>query len=380
MKQPIYLDYLSTTPIDPRVKQKMIEAFDAFGNSASTSMHCYGAKAMHLIEDAREIVAQLIKAKKTDIIFTSGATESNNLALKGAAQFYKRQGKHIITMKTEHKAVLDPCQHLESQGFEVTYLAPNKQGRLDLYAFEAAIRPDTILASIMHVNNETGVIQDIDAIARLTQKHHILFHVDAAQAAARLRIDISTCPIDLLSFSGHKMYGPKGIGALYIRKPKVRLVPLMHGGGHEQGYRSGTLPTHQIVGLGEACRILIHDLKTEQIKMEKLHQVFWNELKDIQSIHVNGDKTFKVPGCFNLTIDGIDAETLLLSLNDLAFSTGAACSTFNISPSHVLLAQGLTPAQIQSTIRLSLGRYTSIEEAQYAALEIKNNIKKLYKK
>ena len=380
MKKPIYLDYLSTTPVDPRVKKKMIESFDAFGNAASKNMHHYGVEAMRLIETAREKVAQLIKADKTEIVFTSGATESNNLALKGAAYFYRRQGKHIITMKTEHKAVLDPCQYLESQGFELTYLNPKKNGRLDMHAFETAIRPDTILVSIMHVNNETGVIQDIETISDITQKHHLVFHVDAAQGAARLPIDVSNYSIDLLSLSGHKMYGPKGIGALYIRnKPKVRLVPLMHGGGHEQGFRSGTLPTHQIVGLGEACHILCHELKTDQLRMEKLHHVFWNELKDIHSIHINGDNEFKVPGCFNMTIDGIDAETLLLSLNDLAFSTGAACSTFNISPSHVLLAQGLTPAQIQSTVRLSLGRYTSIEEANHAALEIKTNIGKLYK-
>ena len=367
MKKSIYLDYLSTTPMDERVQKAMVDSFDDFGNPSSNT-HGYGSKALELIHEARAKTAQLIQAKTREIIFTSGATESNNLALKGVAYFYQRQGKHLITMTTEHKAVLDPCRYLESQGFDVTYLAPCPSGCLDLSKLEEAIRPDTILISVMHVNNETGVIQDIQKIAEITQRNHVLFHVDAAQSAARLPLNMSECPIDLMSFSAHKMYGPKGIGALFIRhqQKRVQLVPQIHGGGQERGLRSGTLSTHQIVGFGKACDILINELDQERARMQELHHIFWEKIKK-PSIHINGDPIFIAPGCFNLTIDNIDAEVLLKSLNNLAFSTGSACSAFNITPSHVLLALGLSPERIQSTVRISFGRYTFQEDVQYAA-------------
>jgi cysteine desulfurase len=377
MTKHLYLDYMSTTPIDFRVKDIMVQCMDVSGNAASPTME--GKAALKWVEKGRLSVATLIHARSEEIIFTSGASESNNLALKGAAYFYQRQGKHIITMSTEHKAVLHPCRHLENEGFEVTYLSPEKNGRLNLMTLSQAIRPDTVLVSIMHVNNETGVIQDIDAIARLTKKHGVLFHVDAAQSASRLKINVSNCPIDLLSLSSHKMYGPKGMGALYIRQHprRVQLVPQIHGGGHELGLRSGTLSPHLIAGFGQACEIVQKEMEQERLRMQILHDIFFQSFGSIDLFNINGDSLHRIPDCLSMTIPGVNAERLLAGLPNLSLSAGSACSTFNISPSHVLLAIGLSPLDIQSTIRLSFGRYTSFADIQYAAGEIKDRIRQL---
>ncbi len=377
MQTPIYLDYMSTTPVDPQVAAKMrdcLEMEGCFGNPASQS-HRYGWDAMELVQQARQQVADLINADPREIIWTSGATESDNLAIQGAALFYQRKGKHIITMSTEHKAVLDTCHYLSTQGFEVTYLNPDRQGLLAIEQLEQALRPDTILVSIMHVNNETGVIHDIAKIGECLKGRGIIFHVDAAQSAGKLPIDLQQLSVDLMSFSAHKIYGPKGVGALYVRRqPRVRLVPMIHGGGHEWGMRSGTLPTHQIVGMGEAFAIAKAKLAEDPARISRLRDHLWEGISQLSGITLNGDQQHRSPGCLNITIEGIDNETLLLSLNQLAISTGSACNSANPTPSHVLTAMGLTRQQANSSIRLSVGRFTTLADIDTAIAQMTKQI------
>lgn len=361
----IYLDYAATTPLDPRVSAVMCEllqAADLYGNSASG--HELGWKASSKIEQARKYVANAIAADLKEIIWTSGATESDNLAIKGAAYFNQSRGKHLITLQTEHKAVLDTCQQLEREGFDITYLKPQANGLLDIDDLKNALRADTILVSIMQVNNETGVIQDIKAIADVVKSHGALFHVDAAQSIGKVSINVQEIPIDLISLSAHKAYGPKGIGALYVRKqPRVKLVPLIQGGGQEQGLRSGTLATHQIVGMGEAFKIAVSDFEKDQQHITALHQQLIKGLETIPGIIVNGDQQRSVPGIINISCEGVEGESLLLSLEpDLAISSSSACTTATIEPSHVLLAMGVSPALAHSSLRLSFGRFTTTEE------------------
>ncbi|MES2203742.1 MAG: IscS subfamily cysteine desulfurase [Pseudomonadota bacterium] len=365
MQQPIYLDYAATTPVDTRVVSVMTQCLsmeDVFGNPASA--HVYGQQASLKIDIAREQVALLIGAEAREIIWTSGATEANNLAIKGVANFYKNKDKrHIITMKTEHKSVLDVCQFLEKQDFEITYLSPNKNGLLELEDFKQALRADTLLVSIMLVNNETGVIQPIQAIAEIVKANNSFFHVDAAQALGKLPIDLKTLPVDLMSFSGHKIYGPKGVGALFVRRrPVVRLQALMHGGGHEQGLRSGTLPTHQIVGMGEACAILQEKMSTEIARIEKMKDRFWQGIKSLPGIGMNGDPAHSVCHILNVHFDGVDSDVLMKALPQLAISSGSACTSLSVEPSHVLQAMGLSDALAHSSLRFSFGRYTTQEE------------------
>ena len=362
--KPIYLDYAATTPVDPRVVKKMqacLTLDGLFGNPAS--QHQYGQEARQIVEAARAHVAAYIQADPSEIIWTSGATESDNLALKGAAHLYQRKGKHLITMKTEHKAVLDTCQHLEKEGYAVTYLTPEPNGCLDLDKFKAAFRDDTLLASIMHVNNETGVIQDIDSIAQLTSAHGILLHVDAAQSPGKLPLDVSKSPIDLLSLCAHKVYGPKGIGALYLRKrPRVRVEALIHGGGHEQGMRSGTLPTHQIVGMGEAFRLAHEETLQESNLIQHLRDRFLQALQSIKNLRVNGDPTKSVPHILNLRFEGMLADAILAKLPNVASSTASACQGKGTAGSYVLRAMGLTEEQVKSSVRISFGRFTTQDE------------------
>lgn len=359
---PIYLDYMATTPVDPRVVEKMIPylGFEGglYGNPAS-STHGYGKKAMEAVESARSQIAQLVGAFSEEIIFTSGATESDNLAIIGAARFYQRKGKHLISVKTEHKAVLDSFSQLEKEGFRVTLLTPKSDGLIDLDELEQAITDETILASIMHVNNEIGVIQDIAAIGKKLHEKGVLFHVDAAQSAGKLPINLQTLPVDLMSFSAHKNYGPKGVGALYIRKrPRVRLYPLSYGGGHEGGYRSGTLATHQIVGMGEAFAISEKEGILEQQHILKLRQTLWDGIKSLPGARLNGHATQRVAGNLNVCFAGIDGDSLLFALNKLAVSTTSACSSSSIQPSYVLQALGLSDDQAHSSVRISIGRFT----------------------
>jgi cysteine desulfurase len=360
----IYLDYAATTPVDPRVAAIMHSCLlsdGVFGNPAST--HSHGKEAKQKVDIAREQVANLIHAEPSELIFTSGATESNNLALKGAARLYQRKGKHIVTMKTEHKAVLDACQHLEKEGYAVTYLAPEANGLLSLDALRTALRDDTILASIMWVNNETGVIQDISAIAEETSARGILLHIDAAQAAGRVSIDVKKIPVDLMSFSAHKVYGPKGIGALYLRKkPRVRVEPLIHGGGHEQGMRSGTLATHQIAGMGEAFYLAQQEIKAEEIKIRGLRNRLWQGLRDIHPVRLTVDEKYTVPHILNICFEGMLAEALLSDLPLLAASTASACQGKGTEGSYVLRAMGLSDQQAKSAVRFSLGRFTTEDE------------------
>ncbi|MFB0975371.1 MAG: IscS subfamily cysteine desulfurase [Tolumonas sp.] len=380
MKLPIYLDYSATCPADPRVAEKMMQCLTLdgnFGNPASRS-HRFGWQAEEAVDEARNHVADLIGADPREIVFTSGATESNNLAIKGAAHFYVKQGKHIITCKTEHKAVLDTCRHLESEGYEVTYLEPQADGLLTLQQIEAAMRPDTILVSIMHVNNEIGVIQDVAAIGELCRARKILFHVDAAQSAGKVDIDVDAMKIDLLSLSAHKVYGPKGIGALYVRrKPRVRLEAQMHGGGHERGMRSGTLPTHQIVGMGEAFRIAKEEMAEENVRIAALRDRLYNGLKDIEQVHVNGSLEHRVAGNLNISFAYVEGESLMMALKDLAVSSGSACTSASLEPSYVLRALGLNDELAHSSIRFSIGRFTTEEEVDYAIGLIRNSIGKL---
>ncbi|MGH1429983.1 MAG: IscS subfamily cysteine desulfurase [Neptuniibacter sp.] len=380
MKTPIYLDYSATTPVDPRVAEKMIDCLTMegnFGNPASRS-HLFGWKAEEAVESARRQVADLINADPREIVWTSGATESDNLAIKGAAHFYQKKGKHIITSKIEHKAVLDTCRQLEREGFEVTYLTPNTDGLIEPSAVAEAIREDTILVSLMHVNNEIGTITDIQAIGELTRSKGIIFHVDAAQSAGKIDIDLSDCKVDLMSISGHKMYGPKGIGVLFVRrKPRIRLEAQMHGGGHERGMRSGTLATHQIVGMGEAARICKEELQEETAKIIALRDRFWAGVQNMEEVHINGSEEQRVPGNLNVSFAFVEGESLLMSLKDLAVSSGSACTSASLEPSYVLRALGLNDEMAHSSIRFSFGRFTTEEEVDYAVNQIQSAVGKL---
>ncbi len=362
---PIYFDYMATTPVDPRVIEQMVKFLGPqtdFGNPSSKT-HLYGRNAAHAIDAARSQIAEAIGASTQEIVFTSGATEADNLAILGAARFYQRKGKHVITMQTEHKAVLDSFHQLEQEGFQVTYLAPEPDGLIDISKLEHALRSDTILVSIMHVNNEIGVIQDITAIGSLLKGKGIVFHVDAAQSAGKLEIDLQTLPVDLMSFSGHKNYGPKGIGALYVRqKPRIRLLPITFGGGHEGGLRSGTLSTHQIVGMGMAFAIGEQEREQEQAKLLKFRQQLWDGIKTLPGVILNGHAEQRIAGNLSLTFAGLDSEALLIALKDLAISTTSACSSASSQPSYVLKAIGLNDDLAYSTIRLSMGRFTTAEE------------------
>jgi len=375
---PIYLDYGATTPVDPRVVDAMIPWLrEHFGNPASRS-HAWGWEAEEAVEKARVDVADLIGADPREIVWTSGATESNNLAIKGAAQFYKGKGKHLITVKTEHKAVLDTMRELERQGFEVTYLDVQENGMLDLEKFKAAIRPDTILASVMFVNNEIGVIQDVVALGNLCREHGVIFHVDAAQATGKVEIDVKVLPIDLMSLASHKTYGPKGIGALYVRrKPRVRLEAQMHGGGHERGMRSGTLPTHQIVGMGEAFRIARLEMKQDLAKAAALQKRLLDGLKDVEQVFVNGDLEHRVPHNLNISFNYVEGESLIMGIKGLAVSSGSACTSASLEPSYVLRALGRSDELAHSSLRMTIGRFTTEEEIDYAISTIKHNVAKL---
>jgi len=380
MKLPIYMDYAATTPVDPRVAEKMMAYLTPdgmFGNPASRS-HPFGWDAEKAVEEARAEVAALINADPREIVWTSGATESDNLAIKGVAHFYQKKGRHIITCKTEHKAVLDTCRQLEREGFEVTYLDPEPSGLVDLAKLEAALRKDTILVSIMHVNNEVGVIQDITAIGELTRSRGVLFHVDAAQSAGKVPIDLQQMKVDLMSFSGHKIYGPKGIGALYVRrKPRVRIEAQMHGGGHERGMRSGTLPTHQIVGMGEAFRIARTEMAAENERLRMLRDRLWDGIKDMEEVYLNGDPEHRVAGNLNVSFAFVEGESLMMSLKDIAVSSGSACTSASLEPSYVLRALGRKDELAHSSLRLSLGRFTTEEEVDYAVEQIRAAVQKL---
>jgi cysteine desulfurase len=375
---PIYLDYGATTPVDPRVVDAMIPWLrEHFGNPASRS-HAWGWEAEEAVEKARTEVADLIGADPREIVWTSGATESNNLALKGAAQFYKGKGKHLITVKTEHKAVLDTMRELERQGFEVTYMDVQENGLLDLEAFKAAIRPDTILASVMFVNNEIGVIQDVVALGNICREKGVVFHVDAAQATGKIEIDVKTLPIDLMSLASHKTYGPKGIGALYVRrKPRVRLEAQMHGGGHERGMRSGTLPTHQIVGMGEAFRIARLEMKQDIAKARALQQRLLEGLKDVEQVFINGDLEHRVPHNLNMSFNYVEGESLIMGIKGIAVSSGSACTSASLEPSYVLRALGRSDELAHSSLRMTIGRFTTEEEIDYAVATIRHNVAKL---
>jgi len=375
---PIYLDYGATTPVDPRVVDAMIPWLrEHFGNPASRS-HAWGWEAEAAVEKARGEVADLIGADPREIVWTSGATESNNLALKGAAQFYKGKGKHLITVKTEHKAVLDTMRELERQGFDVTYMDVEENGLLDLDKFKAAIRPDTILASVMYVNNEIGVIQDVVALGNACREKGVIFHVDAAQATGKVEIDVKNLPIDLMSLASHKTYGPKGIGALYVRrKPRVRLEAQMHGGGHERGMRSGTLPTHQIVGMGEAFRLARLEMKDDIAKARKLQQRLLDGLKDIEQVFINGDLEQRVPHNLNISFNYVEGESLIMGIKGLAVSSGSACTSASLEPSYVLRALGRSDELAHSSLRMTIGRFTTEEEIDYAVSTIKHNVAKL---
>jgi len=375
---PIYLDYSATTPCDPRVVDKMIPWLNEhFGNPASRS-HAWGWEAEAAIEKAREQVASLIGADPREIVWTSGATESNNLAIKGAAHFYQGKGKHLITVKTEHKAVLDTCRHLEREGFEVTYLDVQPDGLLDLEAFQAAIRPDTILASVMFVNNEIGVIQDIPAIGAICRDKGVILHVDAAQATGRVHVDLATLPVDLMSLTSHKTYGPKGVGALYVRrKPRIRLEAQMHGGGHERGMRSGTLPTHQIVGMGEAYAIAQAEMGTELPRIQALHDRMFAGLSSIEQTFLNGHETRRIPHNLNMSFNYVEGESLIMGIKGLAVSSGSACTSASLEPSYVLRALGRSDELAHSSLRMTIGRWTTEEEVDTAIESIKTNVAKL---
>ncbi len=375
---PIYMDYSATNPCDPRVVDAMIPWLrEHFGNPASRS-HAWGWEAEAVVEKSREQVAALIGADPREIVWTSGATESNNLALKGAAHFYKSKGKHLITVKTEHKAVLDTCRELERQGFEVTYLDVQTDGLLDMEVLKAAIRPDTIIVSVMFVNNEIGVIQDMAAIGAICHEKGIIFHSDAAQATGRVDIDLATLPIDLMSLTSHKTYGPKGIGALYVRrKPRVRLEAQMHGGGHERGMRSGTLPTHQIAGMGEAYRIAKAEMHEENKRIRTLHERMLNGLKDVEEVFLNGHAEKRVPHNLNMSFNFVEGESLIMGIKGLAVSSGSACTSASLEPSYVLRALGRSDELAHSSLRMTIGRWTTEEEIDYAVATIKENVAKL---
>ncbi|CAE6697178.1 IscS subfamily cysteine desulfurase [Paraburkholderia nemoris] len=375
---PIYMDYSATTPIDPRVVDKMIPYLrEQFGNPASRS-HSYGWAAERAVEEARENVAALVNADPREIIWTSGATESDNLAIKGAAHFYKSKGKHIITVKTEHKAVLDTCRELEREGFEVTYLDVKDDGLIDLEKFKAALRPDTILVSVMSVNNEIGVVQDIEAIGEITREKGIIFHVDAAQATGKIAIDLQKLKVDLMSFSAHKTYGPKGIGALYVRrKPRIRIEAQMHGGGHERGMRSGTLATHQIVGMGEAFRIAREEMATENERIRMLRDRLLAGLSEMEETYVNGDMEKRVPHNLNISFNFVEGESLIMAVKDVAVSSGSACTSASLEPSYVLRALGRNDELAHSSIRFTVGRFTTEQDVDYVINLLKTKISKL---
>ena len=378
VKTPVYLDYAATTPVDKRVAEKMIPYLtETFGNPASNS-HAFGWEAEEAVEKARADIAALINADPKEIIFTSGATESDNLAIKGAANFYKTKGKHLITVKTEHKAVLDTMRELERQGFEVTYLDVQENGLVDLDVLKAAIREDTILVSVMWVNNEIGVVQDIPAIGGICRERKIIFHVDAAQACGKVPVDVEAAKVDLLSMSGHKVYGPKGIGALYVRrKPRVRLEAQMHGGGHERGFRSGTLPTHQIVGMGEAFRIAKEELEQDMAHYRKLRDIFLKGIEGIEEVYINGDLEHRAPNNLNVSFNFVEGESLIMAVKELAVSSGSACTSASLEPSYVLRALGRNDELAHSSLRITFGRMTTEEEVKFAAELIKSKIGKL---
>lgn len=378
VKLPIYFDYSATTPVDPRVVDAMVPwLYEKFGNPASRS-HSFGWEAEEAVEQARQHVADLVGADSREIIWTSGATESNNLAIKGVADFYKSRGKHVITVKTEHKAVLDTMRELEREGFEVTYLDVQPNGLIDLEAFKAALRPDTILVSVMWVNNEIGVIQDIEAIGELCRANKTVFHVDAAQAAGKVDIDLTKVKVDLLSLSAHKAYGPKGIGALYVRrKPRIRLEAQMHGGGHERGFRSGTLATHQIVGMGEAFRILKADMATDNERIRALRDRLLQGLSEIEEVYINGDMEHRIGANLNISFNYVEGESLMMAISDLAVSSGSACTSASLEPSYVLRALGRDDELAHSSIRFTLGRFNTEEEVDYAIELIKKQVAKL---
>ena len=377
---PIYLDYASTTPIDKRVADKMLEYMTTdgmYGNPASRS-HSYGWDADEAVSMSRKHVADLINADPREIVWTSGATESDNLAIKGAAHFYKKKGKHVITIKTEHKAVLDACRQLEREGFEVTYMEPMPNGLIDIKQLESEIRDDTVLISIMHVNNEIGVIQDIESIGKLARSKKIIFHVDAAQSAGKIEIDLEKMNVDLMSFSAHKIYGPKGIGALYVRrKPRVRLEAQIHGGGHERGLRSGTLPTHQIVGMGEAFRIAKEEMENDYEKISQLRNRLWNGLKDIEEVYLNGDFENRYPGIMNISFNYVEGESLIMATKDIAVSSGSACTSASLEPSFVLRAIGRSDELAHSSLRMSIGRFTTEKEIDTTIETVKKAVDKL---
>ena len=377
-QSPIYLDYAATTPVDPRVAEKMIPHLtSSFGNPASRS-HAYGWQAEAAVETARAQVAELVGADPREIIWTSGATESDNLAIKGAAHFYRAKGNHLITLATEHKAVLDTMRELEREGFKVSYLNPEANGLVDLAAFQAAITPETILVSIMLVNNEIGVIQDIAALGAVCRERGILFHVDAAQAPGKVAIDLKTLPVDLMSFSAHKTYGPQGIGALYVRRrPRVHLAPLIHGGGHERGLRSGTLPTHQIVGMGEAYRLAGELMVEENARVRALRDRFLAGIADMEEVYLNGDLEQRVPHNLNVSFNFVEGESLMMAVKELAVSSGSACTSASLEPSHVLRALGRSDELAHSSLRITLGRYTTAQDIDFAVALLKDKVARL---
>ena len=377
---PIYLDYLSTTPVDPRVVAAMTACMSTegvYGNAASRS-HVFGWQAEEAVENARSQVAELINADPREIVWTSGATESDNLAIKGVAHFYHKKGKHIVTSKIEHKAVLDTCRQLEREGYEVTYLDPNEQGLTTPEMVQAALREDTILASVMHANNEIGVVNDIAGIGEICRAAGVLFHVDGAQGVGKIPVDMEQMKVDLLSMSAHKMYGPKGVGALYVRrKPRVRLEAQMHGCGHERGMRSGTLATHQLVGFGEAARIAHEEMATESAQLEALRERFWDAISDIPEVYINGDREQRLPGALNVSFAFVEGESLIMSLRDLAISSGSACTSASLEPSYVLRALGLNDEMAHSSLRFSFGRFTTEAEVDHAVQCVRHAVEKL---
>lgn len=380
MKEAVYLDYAATTPVDPEIVEVMVRFLGpngVFGNPASRS-HRFGWEAEEAVKKARQEVANFVNAEPDEIIWTSGATESDNLAIKGVTHFYADRGNHVVTSALEHKAVLDSCRHLEHQGFDVTYIKPDAEGLITLERVESALRPDTILVSLMHVNNEIGTITDVKSIAEITRERNILFHIDAAQSAVRLTLDLQDIQADLVSLSGHKMYGPKGIGALYVRgNPRTRLQAQIHGGGHERGIRSGTLPTHQIVGMGEAARLASKRHKADSTKIELLSKRLMDHLERIEQVSVNGDRMCCVPGIINVSFAFVESESLIMMLKDIAVSTGSACTSASLEPSHVLLALGLDEEVAHSSLRLSIGRFTTSKEIDYAARQIIDSVHEL---
>ena len=380
MKLPIYLDYASTTPVDPRVVTKMQECLSLegnYGNPASRS-HEFGWKAEEAVEEARANVASLVNCDHREIVWTSGATESDNLAIKGAARFYRKKGNHIITSKVEHKAVLDSCRQLEREGFEVTYLDPDATGIIKSEELVKNIKDETILVSLMHVNNEIGVINDIAELGEITRENGLVFHVDAAQSTGKVPIDLANLKVDLMSFSAHKTYGPKGVGALFVRrKPRVRLEAMIHGGGHERGMRSGTLPTHQLVGMGEAFKLAEEEMNSDNARISALREKFWQGLKDIEEVHLNGHEEKRAAGFLNVSFNFIEGESLIMALKDIAVSSGSACTSASLEPSYVLRALGLKDELAHSSIRFALGRFTTEQEVDYTINLVKDSVTKL---